>query len=47
MATLIIVSIIYILLVEIFYKINKSKNFRLFNLVIICLWIYYFCIRLF
>lgn len=42
MVTLIIVSIVYILLVEIFYKINKSNNFRLFHLVIICLWIYYF-----
>lgn len=47
MITLIVVSIIYILLVEIFYKKNKSKNFRLFHLVVIFLWIYYFCIRLF
>lgn len=46
MVTLIIVSIVYMLLVEIFYKINKSNNFRLFHLVILCLWIYYFYIRL-
>lgn len=46
MIKLIIVSIVYMLLVEFFYKKNKSKNFRLFHLVVIFLWIY-FCIRLF